>query len=206
MSAVGVQRRQPRQIRSRETVGRILAATEELILAGGIEAATTRTIGQRAGVGPASLYRFFADREEIFAALLQRELTKLEAEIEQRETALLATTTHGFIAAQLEMFVSFHECNPLFVRLWFGGRLTPGIVARVHAYNRVLADRAARRLTAARLLDAERAKQATPILVEVADRILELAFRDRPTADSEVITTGIAMLAAYLDSAIARET
>lgn len=58
-------RRAPTQERSRRTVGRILDAAEQIIGETGAEAVTTRTIAERADVAPASLYRFFADRNEI---------------------------------------------------------------------------------------------------------------------------------------------
>ena len=71
-------RRAPTQERSRRTVGRILDAAEQIIGESGIEAATTRAIAERAEVSTPSLYRFFADRDEIFDALLHQILGEFD--------------------------------------------------------------------------------------------------------------------------------
>ena len=70
MTTAAPQRRQPVQERSRQTVARILDAAEALIDEGGVEAVTTRAVADRAGVTYPSLYRFFADREEILDQLV----------------------------------------------------------------------------------------------------------------------------------------
>ncbi len=85
MAEAARQRREPLQARSRETVERILAAARELILEGGVDAATTTAIAARAGVGASSLYRFFADRDELFARLLEVEIEQIERTAEAAE-------------------------------------------------------------------------------------------------------------------------
>ena len=52
--------------RSRGTVNRILDAAEAIAAEDGPEAVTTRAIAEHAGVAAPSIYRFFADRDEIF--------------------------------------------------------------------------------------------------------------------------------------------
>ena len=54
------QRREPTQARSRQTVTRILDVAAAIVDEQGVDAATTRTIADRAGVAYPSLYRFFA--------------------------------------------------------------------------------------------------------------------------------------------------
>jgi len=80
------QRREPVQARSRETVGRILEAAAELIEAEGLDAVTTRAIAERAGVSAPSLYRFFADRDEIFDRLLSTQLAELDRRAEAADS------------------------------------------------------------------------------------------------------------------------
>lgn len=64
-------RRQPRQARSQERVRRILAAAEELFVAGGVGSTTTNAIAAKAGVPIGSLYQFFPDKGAILRSLAQ---------------------------------------------------------------------------------------------------------------------------------------
>lgn len=67
-------RRDPQQERSRETVGRILAAADEEIGERGLAAASTTRIAARAGLSVGALYRFFHDKSAIADALAARYL------------------------------------------------------------------------------------------------------------------------------------
>jgi AcrR family transcriptional regulator len=60
----------PQQRRSKETLHRILAAANEEFAAAGLHGVTTTAIAARAGVSVGSLYRFFADKEELAAAIV----------------------------------------------------------------------------------------------------------------------------------------
>lgn len=199
MADLANQRRQPRQARSRETVERVLAAARELILEGGVDAATTTAIAARAGVGPSSLYRFFADRDELFSRLLEAEIEEIERSAEAAEAEWELVSVRDYVERMLEMFLNYHERNPLFVRLWFGGRVSPAVTARAQAGNLALAQRAHERLVAAGLSRADIPEEVALITVEVGDRILDLAFRGRRRADRRIITEGAEMLIGYLE-------
>jgi AcrR family transcriptional regulator len=78
------QRRVPKQARSRELVERILTSAGELFAGQGYPNVTTNHIAERAGVSVGSLYQFFADKEEILAALQEKWTTRLGAELDER--------------------------------------------------------------------------------------------------------------------------
>jgi AcrR family transcriptional regulator len=193
------QRREPVQVRSRETVGRILEAAAELIEAEGLDAVTTRAITERAGVSAPSLYRFFADREEIFDRLLSAQLAELDRHAEATEATWEIASIRDFVSRELELHVAYYEKHPSFVRLWFGGRISPTVVAEVHRRNRALALRARSTLAAFGLVDPSVSESAFVLLVELGDRVLDLAFRDRPHADNEVIEHGRDALCSYVE-------
>lgn len=65
-------RRQPRQQRAREAVGRILDATAELLDEQGFERLTTNAIAERSGLNVASLYGYFPNKFAVMAALWER--------------------------------------------------------------------------------------------------------------------------------------
>jgi AcrR family transcriptional regulator len=192
------QRRQPVQARSRETVARLLEAAERLIEEEGPDALTTTAVAARAGVSPASLYRFFADREELIDALLIELLVELERHAEELEHTWEIASLEDFVDRELDLHVDFYERHPSLGRLWFGGRVSPAVAAAVHQRNRTLAARSRAGVQAAGLLPGAVPDSAFVMLVELGDRVLELAFRDGPQADREVIELGRAALRAYL--------
>jgi AcrR family transcriptional regulator len=66
-------RRTPRQPRSEATVDAILEAAFQLLEVDGVEALTTNHIAERAGVSVGTLYKYFAGKQPIMAALAQRQ-------------------------------------------------------------------------------------------------------------------------------------
>ncbi len=193
------QRRQPVQARSRETVARILAATAELIAADGVEAATTRAITARAGISAPSLYRFFADRDEIFDSLLRTHIADLEQHTQAMEKTWELGSIRDYIGHELDLHVSYYEDHPSLARLWFGGRISPPVVAEIHRRNQDLARRARSTLVGLGLIQESVPEGAFVLMVELGDRVLDLAFRDRVVADREVIERGADALSAYVE-------
>jgi AcrR family transcriptional regulator len=193
------QRREPVQVRSRETVARILQTTAELIETDGADAASTRAIADRAGVSVPSLYRFFADRDEIFDRLMSTQLAELDRHAEATEATWEVASIRDFVSRELDLHVAYYERHPSFVRLWFGGRISPTVVAEVRRRNRTLARRARSTLVAAGLVEESVSETAFVLLVELGDRVLDLAFRDRRRADRTMIEQGRDALCAYFE-------
>lgn len=187
------------QARSRETVARLLEAAERLVEEEGPDALTTTAVAARAGVSPASLYRFFADRDELFDALLIELLAELERHTEQLERTWEITSVSDYVDRELDLHVDFYERHPSLGRLWFGGRVSPAVTAAVHERNRALAERGREVLREAKLLPRGVPAGAFVLLVELGDRVLELAFRDGPRADRETVELGREALRAYLE-------
>ena len=68
-------RRAPRQARSLQKVELVFEATVRLLERGGIEAVTTEAIATTAGISVGTLYQYFADKDAVLAALVEREMT-----------------------------------------------------------------------------------------------------------------------------------
>lgn len=189
-------RREPAQERSRRTVEQILAAAQELVDEGGVEAASTRAIAERAGVSAPSLYRFFADRDEVIDALMERLLAGLEAASRDAESGWAPETIEDLIRLELELTAEHFAAQPTLATLWFGGRGSPSVVAAVRARNHDLALRM-RTMTAEHdLLDGEVSTAGFDLLVELGDRVLQVAFRGGAEPDREVLELGRTALAA----------
>lgn len=71
-------RRAPIQQRSTATVEAILEATTQILAREGLDALTTNAIAARAGISVGSLYQYFADKQAVLTALLQRHSDRVQ--------------------------------------------------------------------------------------------------------------------------------
>jgi len=197
MTTAAPQRRQPVQERSRQTVARILDAAEALIDEGGVEAVTTRAVADRAGVTYPSLYRFFADREEILDQLVTHHLAALDAQAVAEEQTWQITSVRDVIDRELDLHAAYYKEHPSAARLWLSGRSSPAVVAQVRQRAQVLAERLRQALVAANLAPSDTDPRVLLLVVELGDRILDLAFRDRSDPDPMIIELGRTALNAY---------
>ena len=191
------QRREPTQARSRQTVTRILDAAAAIVDEEGVDAATTRTIADRAGVAYPSLYRFFADRDEILDRLLERHVTDIDARAEAAERTWDISSIWDLVNAELELHIAYYREHPSAARLWMGGRSSTAVANQVHARMRTLAQRIHDKLADTHLIGADADPCAVLVAVEIADRILELAYRGGNDFDEAILNHGRTALLAY---------
>lgn len=96
-------RRKAKQERARQTLEAILEAAARVLLERGYGGATTNRIAEVAGVSVGTLYEYFANKEEVFEAVIQRELEVLlqALQIQPREStgASIVEALTGIIAA-----------------------------------------------------------------------------------------------------------
>jgi hypothetical protein len=71
--------------------------------------------------------------------------------------------------------------------LWFRGRSSPAVRARLQTHNEMAAKLFVRALKDARLVVDEIPRHAIPMSIEVLDRMLEMAFRDKPSGDEAIL-------------------
>lgn len=183
MTTASVARRAPVQERSRQTVTRILDAAAAIADEQGVEAATTRAIADRAGVSYPSLYRFFADREAILDELLERHVAELDARCEEAEQTWQFTSVGDLLNSELDLHVHYYRLFPSSARLWMGGRTSPTVTKHVRARMQRLARRIHAMLLSAGLIAPDTDPRTMLVAVEMADRVLELSFRDSAESD-----------------------
>jgi AcrR family transcriptional regulator len=199
MTTLSTPRRAPVQARSRETVTRILDAAAAIVDEAGVEAATTRTIADRAGVSYPSLYRFFGDRDEILDSLLDRHATEIDEIAEAAEKTWAFGSAADLLDAELDLHIQYYRAHPSAARLWMGGRTSGTVTDRVHGRMLNLARRMHDAVVTAGLVPAETDLRAMHVIVEMADRVLELAYRERGEFDEELLVIGRAALRASAD-------
>jgi AcrR family transcriptional regulator len=178
-------------------VTRILDSAAAIVDEHGVDAATTRTIADRAGVAYPSLYRFFADRDEIFDRLLERHLTQIDDRAEAAERSWDIRSAWDLFSAELDLHIAYYREHPSAARLWMGGRSSTAVVNQVHARMRTLAHRIHARLVDARLISVDTDPRAVLVAVEIGDRILELAYRGGHDFDEAILDHGRRALNAY---------
>lgn len=186
---------------------KILDAAAAIINEHGVEAATTRAIADRAGVSYPSLYRFFADREEIIDRLCFRHLTDMALLGEAAERTWEIHSIAELFDAELERLVGYYREHPNAARLWLVGRSSTTVLNQVRANMRALADRMHAILINAELIPPDTDPRALLVAVEIGDRILELAYRERNEFDPAILDFGRkALIACANDLANTRAT
>ncbi|GAB2509185.1 TetR/AcrR family transcriptional regulator [Nocardia heshunensis] len=194
-------RRTPTQSRSIERVKRIHAAALALVEEGGVEAATTTAIAERAQVSVATLYQFFANREAILEALIGGKIELLD----RRMAEELAAVRVDSIAKAVDIFLDTHNAyyleHPEFVVLYYQGRTrSPGLNADAQVHLDRMVDLIHAGLVGSGLLPPDTDRRILQIAVELGDRIFEMAYRANPTGDPAIITEGKLALTRYLEA------
>jgi AcrR family transcriptional regulator len=193
-------RRVPVQRRSRERVELILQAAAELLAEGGIEALSMRSLAAHAGIPVATIYRYFANREEIITAYLDHELERIDEAVVAGVLALERVTVRSLAEAVALAHMRHHQAHPEGIPVWFGGRLNPAVVERVRELDARLAaslrsaTRGAGMLAGAPDFSAE-------LVVRLFDRMFEFVFLvDRTAEEQETIVLAfVDIVACYLE-------
>lgn len=97
----------PTQGRSRQMVDALIEATARTIAERGWQATTTNHIAARAGVSVGSLYQYFEGREDLLAALMDRERTRILARLDEAMPGLIEAAPRIAIRRLLE--IAFEE-------------------------------------------------------------------------------------------------
>jgi AcrR family transcriptional regulator len=191
-------RTEPQQRRSREKRDRVLAAAATLLTEVPYEEIGTRLIADRAGVSVGSLYRFFPDREAIFAALGSDWLDKAVAVMD----ALVADPPAGpdaLVDRVVDAYAAFWRSEPGYRQVSLGmapNRLAPGAGHRndeelAERLGRVLVDRYGLEVPMTRLV----------LAINVGDWTLNEAFRGDPEGDPAIIAELKYLLRRWLTAA-----
>jgi AcrR family transcriptional regulator len=192
-------RRIPVQRRSRERVEQILRAAERIVVRDGVEALSTRSVATAARVPVASVYQYFADREAIIAALIERHVVAMDGQLAGAVSALQTFTIRSLVEATVGAYVAGYTERPSYVALWFQGRVSPEIVAFVRARSEDLAGRYHGFAVAAGLVRPDTDVLRFELVAELIDSFLAIAYRDSLEGDARVVGEGIEMMIRYLE-------
>lgn len=169
-------RHKPVQQRSRERVDQILQTSLDLISEAGIEAVSTRTISERSGIPVATIYRYFADRGAILAALTNRELAVIDGNVLERIAALERVTLASLIETVVIGHLDHFQRFPRAARYWFEARESPAIRDLIHRRYEELGRWLGHAARASGLLIDDTPDFGPELLVWALDRAFEFAF------------------------------
>ena len=192
----------PQQRRSQERVERILDAAAALLEEQGVAAVSTRSVAERAGVSVGSLYRFFADVDDILRAVALRHVAWLGETLTAAAGDPRERAWRPALSAVVDAFVAYCATEPGFRALWLGDRLTQRLLEAERPIAAVLADRLRQALEP--LAPGSAPPLVYRVLVEAAEPVLKLAFRDDPAGDPDVVAELGRLAEAYLAPALDR--
>ncbi|BCJ34606.1 TetR family transcriptional regulator [Actinocatenispora thailandica] len=187
----------PRQQRSRAKRDQILDATATLLAELPYPEIGTKLIAERAGVSVGSLYRYFADKDEIARALvlhwLDRMITVLDGALADPPPA-----AGDLVDRVVDAFARFYRSEPGFHQVWFfsgpAGHLDRAVG---DAHDAALATRLRAALATPRYRIDVSMRRAR-IAVSIGDKLLSEAFRDDPDGDREIVAELKVVLRGYL--------
>jgi AcrR family transcriptional regulator len=131
-------RRAPVQLRSQQTVQRVLDAASSLLQQTSLEEITTTRIAAEAGLSIGALYRFFPDKQTIIDAIAVRHVENFKAEVEPKLLKLIVRDVAGMkgvdparvLDAVVDAYVVYLDAHPDFRTISFGRHISPATKER----------------------------------------------------------------------------
>ena len=101
-------RREPKQLRSRQTVDVVLQAVPRVLKRHGAQAITTNRIAEAAGVSIGSLYQYFPEKQAIFIALHDRHVDGVRDVMERTMTHCTSASLEELTRELVEQLANVH--------------------------------------------------------------------------------------------------
>lgn len=192
-------RTEPRQQRSRDRLDRVLAAADAVLAEDGYDVFTTSAVAARAEVPASTVYRWFADKDELATALLMQHLDRLDERMRAALVQLEVVSIGEIVGAVYQAYVDYYRDYPSHVILWFDGRVGRSTVAEVHRHTgRVAAEMRDFALELG-LIDESITVTDIRLMAEAIDRIHEYAFRENRDGDERILERGLALAQSYYE-------
>ncbi len=196
-------RREPRQVRSRERVARLLDSASVLVVEQGVEALSTRAIAAHAQVPVASLYQYFADKEGVLLALAERDMAEMDDQLAADIGALIAEeplpTVERFVRTALGSFVEVYQRRRAFVEIYLRGRQNVAVRDFGRQHNTHVAKTLREAAVGLGVVGPGLTEVAAGLAVDIGDRVFQLAYEVDADGDAALIEEGTRMLIAYLE-------
>jgi len=192
-------RRIPQQSRSRERVERILDTAAHLVVRDGVDQLSTRHIAETARVPVASLYQYFADKDDILLALVERDIEEMDRRVAADLGAVDRLSVGSIVATTMSAFVAVYRQRPAFVEIWLRGRTNQAIKVYGREHNKRIAHELFAFAQGLGLVTSAGDQQIAEIAVEMGDRLFQLAFESDIDGDATVLQEAVKVVTTYLE-------
>ncbi|WP_433889280.1 TetR/AcrR family transcriptional regulator [Streptomyces sp. CA-111067] len=191
--------RAPQQQRSREKVARILAAASGLLETTPYDELGTKLIAAEAGVSVGVLYRYFADKEAIVSELVRRWFELDVRVAEQHTEGPLPGSSRELFDRLVEAYAVRFRAEPGYRQIWYQGPRIAALNEDAAATDRLIAEKVHAALVRGYgLPDTELTRRRARLAVSVGTHLLDLAFRDRPDGDPDILADAALIMDRYL--------
>lgn len=190
----------PQQVRSRDRFERILEVTADLVVSGGVESVSTRAIAAAAGIPVASLYQYFADKESVLLALVERDLSELERQVKGELARVTRLDVRAIVETTIRAFFTVFRRRPALVMIWLRGRTNPEISGFCREHSRRMARDLFEMARRAGMVVEDSTGLFAELAFQVSDRLFQVAFEHSLEGDPVVIDETIALVSGYLET------
>src|SRR6218665_1615669 len=173
------QRVLPVQARSRRKIDNILDATAELLASKGIEAVSMLGIAEAASIPAAAVYHYFGSRLAVLAALAERTMVAVDADLQQRIQHVVQQKDVSSRELLQTLYQAYREA-PGYVVILRALRAEPVFDSLVQESNRRCAEIVVLLLSDRTALSRARAARVAWILSEFCEQILQAALMAEP--------------------------
>jgi AcrR family transcriptional regulator len=191
-------RRVPQQERSRRRVEAILDAAARIVVAEGVDAVGTRSIADLAGVPVASLYQYFADKDDILLALVERDMAEMDEAVGREVGALDTISLQSLVEATIRAFTQVYAERPAFVMIYLRGRTNQAIRDYGRDHNRKVAAMLFGFAADLGLTVPEVTVLIAELAVEMGDRLFQLAYEETLEGDPAIVHEAVIVITTYL--------
>lgn len=178
------------QARSQEKMDRVLAATNDLLVAGGPSAVTTTSVAAQAGISVGWLYNFFEDREGLLEEVLIQGLAECDQRFDDAGFSLAGPDWRTTAAAGIDALIDFvlTGTSAGFRVLWFSTEFSGRMVQVNRAHDDALAAYLCDGITALRP-DAPDVPLylMAQTFIGMLDKGFDIAFRTDPDGDKTAL-------------------
>lgn len=197
--ATSPKRRIPRQERSRRRVEGILDAAARLVVSQGVDSLTTRDIAEAAQAPVASLYQYFADKDEILLALVERDIEEMDEQVAADLAELQVLSVRSIVSTTMDAFVKVYLQRPAFVTIWLRGRTNQAIKEYGRQHNLKVASELLEFAIGAGLVEPSTTSLIAELAVEMGDRCFQLAFESSMTGEPAILAEAKELVTTYLE-------
>lgn len=187
---MAVQRRTPKQQRSRERVDAILGAADAIIRSDGLDSLTVREVAARTDIPASTVYRYFSDRDEIAASFLDREMEQIDLVAAEAVLKLERVSLRSLFNATMFAQLRYHQGNPEVIPVWFGEPRSPLVVERIKAMDLRTANWWSEAVVKAGMVAPGAPIHRRGMIARLGDRALEYVLTSGLTAAEQDETMG----------------